>query len=105
MNDIKVFAKNKRLEVQAIRIYSLYISMEFSAMLRTKSRQRESFKVMELSYQECIRTLEGRENYKYLGILAVDAFKQTEMEKKKNTSEERESFSKPSSSEEISSKG
>ena len=65
----------------------------------------------ELSNQEKIRTLGGKETYKYLGILKADTIKQPEMKekikkkkKKKNTGE-RESISKQKSRAEISSKG
>ena len=56
--------------------------------------------------QESIRTLGEKENYKYLGILDADIIKQRQTKKwKKNSSEERENVSKPSSATEISSNG
>ena len=48
-----------------------------------------------------------KETYKYLGILEADTIKQVEMKEKikKSISDERENFSKSSSTAEISSKG
>ena len=56
--------------------------------------------------KENIRSLEGKENYKYLEILEADTIKQTEIREKirKNTLEEQENFSKLSCAAEISSK-
>ena len=50
--------------------------------------------------------LRKKENYKYLEILEKDTIKQSKMKKKmKNTKNERESFSKPSTERETSLKG
>ena len=46
-----------------------------------KSEKRETVKGIELSNQESIRPLGEKENYKYLGILAADVIKRTEMKK------------------------
>ena len=49
-----------------------------------------------------------KENYKYLGMLQADTFKQVGMKEKKlekNTSKEPQNFSKPRSAPEIFSKG
>ena len=76
MDHIKIFAKNgKEQETlpQAFRIYCQDIGMEFgtekSAMLIMENRKRETTKGIELPNQENIRTLEEKENYKYLEIL------------------------------------
>ena len=63
---------------------------------------------IELLNQERIRMVEEKESNKYLWILKAETIKQTEMKEKKkekSTSDERESFSKPSPAKEISSKG
>ena len=61
---------------------------------------------MKLPNQESITTLGGKESLKYLEILKSNTIKQAEMKEKleKSTSEERESFLKSNSAEEISSK-
>ena len=77
MDDIKLFAKNKKeLETltQAVRIYSDDIRMKFGifyakcAMLMMKCGKRQ---VTEGTHQENIRTLGEKETYKYFGILEV----------------------------------
>ena len=75
MDNIKVFAKKeKELKtlIQAIRIYSQDIGMDFEkekcAMLILKSGKRQTVERIELSNQESIRTLEEKENYKHLRI-------------------------------------
>ena len=85
MNDIKVFAKNEReLEplIQSIRIYIQDIGMRFGkeicAMLKMKSGKKTK-EGKEIFNQEFIRTLEEKENYKYLGIWEADTIKQVEM--------------------------
>ena len=62
---------------------------------------------MELPNQEKIRTLGEKETHKYLGILKADTIKHVEMKGMflKNTSGERENFSKSNYIAEISSKG
>ncbi len=64
MDDIKLFAKNeKELEnlIQAVRIYSQDIGMEFGiekcAMLIMKSGKRHMTEGIELPNQDKIRTL------------------------------------------------
>ena len=89
MDDIKLFAKNeKELEtlIQAVRIYSQDIGMEFGiekcAMLVMKTGKRHLTDGLELPNQDKIRTLEENETYKYLGILEADTIKQVEMKDK-----------------------
>ena len=57
--------------IQAIRTYKQEIGMEFNiekfAMLIRKSGKRESAEGKELPNQENFRTLEEKENCKYLG--------------------------------------
>ena len=50
-------------------------------MLIMKSRKRQITGGKELLNQERIRTLEEKENYKYLGILEVDIIKQADINK------------------------
>ena len=65
----------------------------------------------ELRNQQRIRTFREKVNYKYLGILEADTFKQEEMKekkkkkKKKNISDERENSTDPNFAAEISWKG
>ena len=75
MDDIKLFAKNeKELEtlIQAVRIYSQDIGMEFGiekcVMLVMKSGKRHLTDGMELPNQDKIRTFREKETYKCLGI-------------------------------------
>ena len=89
MDDIKLFAKNKKeLEtlIHAIRIYSQDIGMEFGiekcAVLVMKSSKWHMTDGMELPNQDKIRTLRENETYKYLGILEADTIKQVEMKEK-----------------------
>ena len=86
MDDIKLFAKiEKELEtlIHTVRIYSLYIGMEFGigkcAMLVMKSSKQHLTDWMELPKEDKIRTLGEKETYKYLGILEADTIKQVEM--------------------------
>ena len=72
MSDIKVFSKKEKelvTLIQTIKIYIQNIGMEFGmekcAMLIRKSVEKETTKRIELPYQKSIRTLEGKENYKY----------------------------------------
>ena len=59
-----------------IRICSLDIGIEFviekCVMLKITKQEREITKKIELPNQESIRTLGGKENYKYIGILEID---------------------------------
>ncbi len=84
-----LFAKNeKELEtlIQAVRIYSDDIEMEFNiekqAMLIMKSGKQQMTEGIELPNQEKIRTLGEKETYKYLGILEADIIKHAEMKEK-----------------------
>ena len=85
--------------------------MEFGtekcARLIMKSRRRQMTEGIELPNQEKIGTLGEKETYKYLGNLEADTIKhaETKEKEKKNTSRERESYSKPNYITEISSKG
>ena len=93
-----------------MRIYSEDIGMEFSienyAVLIMKSKTRQRTEGIELPNQGISERSEKRKN-KYLGILEADTIKQAEMKEKikKNTSGERENYSKPNSIAEILSKG
>ena len=86
MDDIKLFVTNeKELEIliQAVRIYSQDIGMEFGiekcAMLIMKCGKRHMTEGIELLNQEKIRTLGKKETDTYLGILETDSIKQEEM--------------------------
>ena len=88
-DDIKLFAKNEKLLetlIQAVRIYSADIGMEFGiekcAMLIMKSGKWQMKEGIELPNQGKIRTLREKETYKYLGILEADTIKHAEMKKK-----------------------
>ena len=89
MDDIKLFAKNKKeLEtlIHAVRIYSQDIRMEFGiekcAMLVMKSGKQHMTDGIEQPNQDEIRTLGKNETNKYLGILEADTIKQEEMKDK-----------------------
>ena len=88
MDNIKLFAKNEKLEtlIHTIRIYSQDIGMEFGiekcALLAMKSGKRHLTDGIELPNQDKIRTLAENETYEYLGILEVDTIKQVEMKNK-----------------------
>ena len=89
MDDIKLFAKNKKeLEtlMQAVKIYSQDIEMEFGiekcVILITRSGKRHMTKGIELTNQDKIWTLREKETYKLLGILEVDTIKQVKMKEK-----------------------
>ena len=89
MDDIKLFAKNKKeLEtlIRAVRIYSQDIGMEFGiekcAMLVMKSGKRHLIDGMKRPNQDKIKTLADNETYKYLGILEADTIKQVQMKEK-----------------------
>ena len=87
MDDIKLFTKNKKkvLEtlIQAVKIYSQDIGMEFAtnkcAMLIMRSGKRQMTEGIELANQDKIRTLGEKETYKYLGILETCTNKHEEM--------------------------
>ena len=74
-------------KLQKIRIYSQDIGMEFGmekcTKLIMKRGKREIIEGTELPNQESIRTLEEKNNYKYLGILESDTNKLVEMKEKK----------------------
>ena len=82
MDDIKLFAKNKKeLEtlIHTVRIYSQDIGMKFDiekcAMLVMKSGKRQIIDGMEQANQDKIKTLAENETNKYLGILKADTIK------------------------------
>ena len=88
MDDIKLFSKNEKvLEtlIQAVRIYSQDIGMEFSTeksvMLIMKSRKGHRSVEIELPNQEKIRTPRKR---KLTNTWKVDAFKNAGMKEKKS---------------------
>ena len=90
MDDIKLFAKNEKvLEtlIQAVRIYSQDIGMEFGiekyAVLIMRDGKQQMMEKTELPNQEKIKMLREKETYKYLGILEVDTVKQVELKEKK----------------------
>ena len=89
MDNIKLFAKKKKelqTLIQTVRIYSQDIGMEFGvekcAMLVMTSGKRHLIEGVELQNQIVIRTLGGKETYKYSGILEADTIKQVEMKEK-----------------------
>ena len=114
MDDIKQFAKNEKelkTVIQAVKIYSNDMRMEFEiekcARFITKNGKRQMTEGIELPNQEKIRTHEKKQKktYKYLGIWEAETYKQVEMKKKmifKNTSGERQNYSKPNYIAEIS---
>ena len=86
MDDIKLFAKNKKeweTLIHIVRINSQDIGMEFGiekcAMLVMKSGKRYMTKGVQLPNQAVIRMLGEKETYKYLEILEADTIKQQEM--------------------------
>ena len=100
-----------------MRIYSQDIVVEFGiekcTTLIMKSGKEQMTEGIELPNQEKIRTLEEKETYNYLKILEADTIKYAEMKENmqrwkkkdfKNTSGERENYSKPNYIAEISSK-
>ena len=89
MDDIKLFAKKEKeleTQIQAVRIYSHDIGMEFAiekcAILVMKSGKRNLTDRMELPNQDKIWTRGEKETYKNLGILEADTIKQVEMKDK-----------------------
>ena len=91
MDDIKLLAKNEEeLEslIHEVRIYTQDIGMEFGiekyTLLVMKSGKRHLTDGMEVPNQDKIRTLGGKEIYKYLVIFKADAIKQVEMKEKNN---------------------
>ena len=81
--------REKELEtlIQAIRIYSQDIEMEFGiekcVMLIMKSGKRQITEGIEMPNQERIRALGQKKNDKYLRMLEVDIFKKCGEERKK----------------------
>ena len=78
MDDIKLFAKNEKeleTQIQAVKVYSQGLGMEFGiekcTMLIMRSRKQQ-MEGLELPNQEKIRTPGEKETYKYLGILEAD---------------------------------
>ena len=79
MDDIKLFAKNKKEFKTLILVvwkYSQDIEVEFGIekciMLIITSGKQQMMERIELPNQEIIRMFGGKENYKYLGILEAD---------------------------------
>ena len=87
--------------IQAVRIYSQEIGMEFGiercATLIMRYGKRHRTEGIELPNQEKIKTLGEKETYKYLGTLEADTMKQLKMKEKflKSILGEQESYSKP----------
>ena len=77
--------KKKRKLIQAVRIYSQTIGMEFGiekcTMLIIKSGKWQMTKGAELPNQEKIRTHGEKETDKYLGILEADTIKRRDERK------------------------
>ena len=69
-----------------------------------KSGERQKAEGVEPSNQERIRTLREKENYQYFGILEASAIKQVQVKEKIRKSYLKESFLKPTSDPENSSK-
>ena len=89
MDDIKLFAKNKKeLEtiIHTVRIYIQDIGMKFGiemcALLVMKSGKQHITDGIELSNQDKSRRLTENETYKYLRILEADIIKHVEMKNK-----------------------
>ena len=89
MDDIKLFSNiKKELEIliHAVKIYSQDIEMEFGfekcAMLVMKSGKQHLTDIVKQPNQDKIRTLEEKENYKYLGILEAYTIKPVEMKER-----------------------
>ena len=65
--------------IPTLRIYSQSTGIEFNiekcAMLSKKRVKSKITKRIILTNEKSIRTLEEKENYKYLGILKVDTIK------------------------------
>ena len=86
MDDIKLFSKKEsETLIQAVRIYSRDVRMEFGIekcdMLIMKSVKRYMTEGIKLPNQEKIRPFGEKETYKYLGILEADTIEQVEMKK------------------------
>ena len=81
MDDLKLYSRNeKELDslVQAIRIFSKDIGMEFSiekcAMLMIEKGKIVKSVGIELPDGKVIKSLQEGESYKYLGILEAERF-------------------------------
>ena len=85
INDVKIFAKNEKQPetlIQTIIICDQDIRIQFGIekfmRLIKKNEQRDTMEGIQLSNQESIRTIEVKENYKYIGILEADTTELTE---------------------------
>ena len=65
------------------------LDIEKCAMLIRKRAKRQITEGLELLNPERSRTLEEKENSKYLGILEADTIKQAEVKKKKKKKKEK----------------
>ena len=86
MDDIKLFAKNhKEKEVvrYKVKILGWNLNIEKCVVLIMRREKRQMTKRIELLSKEKIRTLGGKEIYRYLGILLVDTRKHVGDERKK----------------------
>ena len=72
--------------IQAVRIYSQDIGMEFGkekcTIIIMKIGKQHRMEGIELPNQDKIRMLGEKESYKYLGILEADTIKQVGMKEK-----------------------
>ena len=89
MDDIKLFAKNKKESetlIHAVSTYSEDMGIEFGIekydMLIMKSGKKQMTEGIELQNQENIKTSGEKTTYKYLGILEVDTIKSAEIKDK-----------------------
>ena len=90
MDDIKLFAKNEKEtgdpDINDKNIQPEYRNGIWHRKMRNAYKEigeRESTEGIEMSNQERIRSLGGKETYKYLGILEVNTIKQVEIKEKK----------------------
>ena len=96
-----MFAKNeKELEtlIQAMRIYSQDIRMEFGiekcTMSIMRSGKQHTTERIEPPNKEKVKTIGKKETYKYFVILEVDTIKEVEIKKKKEKRKKKEYFSR-----------
>ena len=84
----------KRSLVQTISIFTEDIGIELrienAPCLKWKKEKEKLLKEENCSIQKKIKTLEGKENYEYLGILDAGTVKQTEMKEERERERERE---------------
>ena len=110
MDDTKLFAKYEKVLETLILVVGIYnddIGMELGkekcALLIMKSRKRQITEEIKKTNQEKIETIGEKETWKYWKWIPSN--KRTWKKKFKNTSIERENYSKPNYIAEISWKG